>query len=200
MAPSSSPDTDSTQLAEADRLRLLALADEALRNGLAGRGWQPVDVGSCAPALREPRGVFVTVTVGGELNGCIGSVWPIEALGAAVPRLAWEAAFADPRLPRLRPGDYQRAGVHISVLSVPEPLPVTSEEELIAALRPGVDGLIIAHGRRRATFLPAVWEKLPDRAEFLAHLKAKAGMPHSWWSAQVSVHRYTASEFGSEPT
>jgi uncharacterized protein len=199
MAPSSSPDTDATGLAEPDRRRLLDLAHEAIRSGLGGRRPTAVDIDTCSPALRERRGVFVTVTVGGELNGCIGSVWPTEPLAVAVPRLAWEAAFADPRLPRLQPGDYPRTEAHISILSVPEPLSVTSDEELLAVIRPGIDGLIITDGTRRATFLPAVWEKLPDKADFLAHLKAKAGMPTSGWPPKLSVHRYTASEFRSVP-
>jgi AmmeMemoRadiSam system protein A len=199
MAPSSSPDADATGLTEPDRRRLLELADEAIRSGLAGRRPTPADIETVPDALRERRGVFVTVTVAGELNGCIGSVWPAEPLYVAVPRLAREAAFADPRLPRLQAGDYRRTAVHISILSAPEPLTVGSDAELLAVLRPGVDGLIITDGTRRATFLPAVWEKLPDSADFLAHLKAKAGMPTSGWPARLSVHRYTASEFGSDP-
>jgi len=198
MAPSPSPDTDAA-LAEADRRQLLDLADAAIRSGLDGRRPPDVDLRACGPALGEHRGVFVTVTVAGELNGCIGSVWPTEPLGRAVPRLAWEAAFSDPRLPRLQRGDYPHTALHISILSIPEPLAVASEEELLSVLRPGIDGLIITDGTRRATFLPAVWEKLPGKADFLAHLQAKAGIPPGHWSTKLSVHRYTASEFGSGP-
>jgi len=198
MAPSSSPDTDAV-LAESDRRRLLELADAAIGSGLDGRRPPHVDLRACGAALGERRGVFVTVTVAGELNGCIGSVWPTEPLGRAVPRLAWEAAFSDPRLPRLQRRDYPQTAIHISLLSVPEPVAVASEEELLAVLRPGVDGLIITDGTRRATFLPAVWEKLPGKDDFVANLRAKAGIPSGRWPTKLSVHRYTATEFGSSP-
>ena len=131
--------------------------------------------------------------VDGSLNGCIGSLQP-EPLAAAVSRLAWEAAFADPRLPALEWSEYPRADVKISLLSDPEPLDVATEDELIAALRPGVDGVIIAAGGRRATFLPAVWETLPDRVAFVHQLERKAGM--RGWPRGARAWRYTSVEVG----
>jgi AmmeMemoRadiSam system protein A len=140
--------------------------------------------------------VFVTVTVAGALNGCIGTVAPVEPLAAAVPRLAWEAAFDDPRLPALRRQDYPRVGIEISLLSPPVPMEVGSEADLVARLRPGIDGVILGAGPRRATFLPAVWDKLPDPSDFVTHLKAKAGIPAAGWPPGISVARYSAEEFG----
>jgi uncharacterized protein len=190
MGPSSSA------LPEHARALLLALADASIRRGLEGGGPTPVDAESCPAALRQVLGVFVTVTVGGALNGCIGTLSPVEPLCQAVARLAWEAAFDDPRLPALRAEDYPDHGVKISVLSEPEPIAAESEAELISVLRPGIDGLILVDGTCRATFLPAVWEKVGTPADFVAHLKAKAGIPVSSWPEGISALRYTAEELG----
>jgi len=185
-------------LGGSEKRQLLELADGAIRHGLEGRRPAAPDLGQAPHGLRVHSGVFVTVTVAGELNGCIGSVWATEPLWSAVPRLAWEAAFADPRLPSLVPADYPQLDIKVAVLSEPALLDATSEDELLAALRPGVDGLIITAGRHRATFLPAVWEMLPDPSEFVAHLKLKAGIPGSWWPLDLRAHVYTATEFSSQ--
>jgi AmmeMemoRadiSam system protein A len=187
-------------LSDAERERLLDLAQESIRRGLDGGRALRVRTDQLAPALQQRLGVFVTVNVAGELNGCIGSMVDPDPLGAAVPRLAWDAAFADPRLPVLRSKDYPATEIKISVLSPLEPLPPMTEVELIEALRPGVDGLLIrAHGRQ-ATFLPAVWEKVPHPREFLAHLQMKAGLPPGWWPAGAEAFRYTSEEFGRPVT
>ncbi len=180
-------------LAEGERRLLLELADAAIRRGLEGAGPPAVDVELAPAGLRVSAGAFVTVTVAGELNGCIGVLWPSEPLCAVVPRLAWEAAFADPRLPRLTAADYPRTGLKVSVLSVPRRLDVASEAELVAALRPGVDGLVLSDGVRQATFLPAVWETIPDPARFVHLLEAKAGVR---WTPRIAASRYTTAEFG----
>jgi AmmeMemoRadiSam system protein A len=181
------------QLDDWSRTALVGVAAAAIRCGLMGVPPDAAAWRELPPELHQPRPVFVTVTVDGSLNGCIGSLQP-EPLAAAVSRLAWEAAFADPRLPALEWSEYPRADVKISVLSEPEALDVTGEDELIAALRPGVDGLIIAAGGRRATFLPAVWETLPDRAAFVHQLERKAGM--RGWPGGAKAWRYTSVEVG----
>ncbi len=199
MEPSASaraPDT--VELGADDRRALLALADAAIRRGLDGLAPPQIDPASAPAALRQRAGAFVTVTVDRRLNGCIGAVWPTEELWAAVPRAAWEAAFDDPRLPALRRSDLDATAIMISVLSDPMPMEVRSRAELIAVLRPGVDGLVITDGVRRATFLPVVWEKVGDPADFLAHLEAKAGMAERSWGAGVRAWRYTAIELGGE--
>ena len=186
MEPSLSPESVDT---------LFELADLGVRAGLDGQGPPVVDGAALAPPLQERAGVFVTLEVDGELNGCIGTVEPVEPLGAAVPRLAWSAAFADPRLPDLTAADYPDLEIKLSLMSRLSPLPAGSEEELVAGLRPGVDGLVIRRGRAGATFLPAVWEKVPDPLDFVRHLEAKAGFRPGHWPSGMAAWRYTATEY-----
>lgn len=174
---------------------LFAIADAALRAGFEGGRAPAVAPDSLPAALRAPSGVFVTVEVDGELNGCIGVLEP-EPLGPAVARLAWDAAFADPRLPRLRPEQHDRTTIKISVLGPLEPLEVDSVTALIEVVRPEVDGLLIEDRDRRATFLPAVWRHGLDPASFVRQLLVKAGLPG--WSASTSAWRYTTDERSAE--
>lgn len=185
MEPSLSPE---------DLDALFALADLGVRAGLAGQPAPTVDPATLAPALREPLGVFVTLQVAGELNGCIGSILAAEPLGAAVPRLAWAAAFADPRLPALTVADYPSLEIKLSLIGPLVPVPASSEAELAANVRPGVDGVLIRCGAANATFLPAVWQKLPDPLTFLRHLEAKAGLRPGRWPRGTEAWRYTTTE------
>ena len=173
---------------------LFGLADLGVRAGLAGQSAPRVDPATLAPALREPQGVFVTLEVAGELNGCIGSIMPTEPLGAAVPRLAWAAAFEDPRLPALTAADYPSLEIKLSLMGPLVPVAAGSEAELAANLRPGVDGVLIRHRAGNATFLPAVWEKLPDPLTFLRHLEDKAGLRSGRWPDGMQAWRYTSTE------
>lgn len=193
MGPSPSPKTYAP-LGEAELDALFALADLGVRGELEGRPAPTIAVASLVPALREPQGVFVTLEVAGELNGCIGTVEPVEPLGVAVSRLAWAAAFADPRLPPLTAVDYPSLEIKLSLIDPLQPVPATSEAEVVAALRPGVDGLVIRRGTTPAVFLPAVWQKLADPLVFLRHLEAKAGLRPSRWPAGMRAWRYTATE------
>jgi uncharacterized protein len=194
MEPSLSPEAVSS-LGEADVDTLFALADLGVRAGLAGKPAPTVDRELLAPALRQPAAVFVTLEVAGELNGCIGTIEPDEPLGAAVPRLAWAAAFDDPRLPALTRDEYEALEIKLSILTPMTPLPATTEEEVVAALRPGVDGLLIRKGAANATFLPAVWQKLPDPVTFVRHLEAKAGLLPGRWLPGTRAWRYTSTEY-----
>ncbi|HEX2047927.1 MAG TPA: AmmeMemoRadiSam system protein A [Acidimicrobiales bacterium] len=186
MAPSLSPE---------DVDALFGLADLGVRAGLAGGRAPTVDAGALAPGLREPMGAFVTLEVDGELNGCIGSLVPAEPLGAAVAELAWRAAFADPRLPPLTPAEYPSLEIKISIVGPLEPVPADTEAELAANLRPGVDGVLIRRGAANATFLPAVWHKLPDPVTFLRHLEAKAGLRPGQWPQGMKAWRYETAEY-----
>ncbi len=177
---------------------LLDVALRSIARGFQGLGPLPVDRDQAPPGARHRAGAFVTVTVDGELNGCIGTIEPVEALVTTVARCAWEAAFDDPRLPPLEPSHLDRAGIEVSVLSPLEPLGVWSEEELVAALRPGVDGLVIDGGGRRATFLPAVWEQVADAVEFVHLLERKAGLRPGDWPRGMRAWRYTSTRFGYE--
>lgn len=179
---------------EEERL-LFDLAHDAIRRGLDGERFVAPDVTALPETLQRPAAVFVTLEVRGELNGCIGSMGPEDPLGVAVARRAYDAAFNDPRLPRLTRTDYEDLSVGISILTPMEPLDVDCEAALLDTVRPGVDGLLIESGARRATFLPAVWDDLPDPRVFLAHLYAKAGLPG--WRPGLRVFRYQAEKLCS---
>jgi len=126
-----------------------------------------------------------------SLRGCIGTLEPQWALVLDVAKNARAAAFEDPRFPALTWPEFDRLEAHVSVLSMPEPMQFESEEDLLAQLRPGVDGLILEESFYRGTFLPAVWESLAEPQEFLRHLKQKAGLHPDYWSDTIKVQRYT---------
>lgn len=186
MGPSLSPE---------DVDALFALADLGVRAGLGGRRAPDVDPETLLLALRERHGAFVTIEVDGELNGCIGSIVAVEPLGVAVPHLAWKAAFADPRLPALTPAEYPSGEIKISVLTPLEAVPARSEAELLANLVVGMDGVLIRSGAANATFLPAMWDKLPDPLTFLRHLEAKAGLRPGSWPRHMEAWRYRSADY-----
>jgi AmmeMemoRadiSam system protein A len=140
--------------------------------------------------LRELRASFVTLTVGGELRGCCGTLEPRRPLATDVWHNARASAFGDPRFPPLEAHEWRRVDLEVSVLSPLERVEVRTEAELLSRLVPGEDGLVIAWRGRRATFLPKVWEQLRDPVEFLGHLKRKAGWAPEFWSEDVEVWRY----------
>jgi uncharacterized protein len=129
------------------------------------------------------------------LRGCIGSLEARRPLALDVAENAFASAFRDPRFAPLARAEEPRLDLHISVLSEAEQIPVRSEAELLASLRPGIDGVILSAGARRGTFLPSVWEQLPEPHRFLAQLKRKAGLPADYWSAELRVERYTVEAF-----
>jgi uncharacterized protein len=172
------------------RRQLLALAAESIERGLSGE--RMTVRGDVYPEpLREPRASFVTLHIESRLRGCIGSLEARCALVEDVAHNAYSAAFEDSRFPALKRTEFAVVDIHISVLSPPEPVECTTEDELLALLRPQVDGLIIEDGFFRGTVLPSVWEQLPDPRDFLRQLKRKAGMPVDYWSPRVRVRRYT---------
>ena len=152
------------------------------------------DIGKI-PELREERASFVTLTIDGALRGCIGMLEACRPLAEDVAANACAAALEDPRFEPLSHEEFHRLEIHISVLSAPEEVEFRSEADLLAQIRPGVDGLILQDGGRRGTFLPSVWEELPTEELFLMHLKMKAGLPPTYWSDTLRVFRYTAEYF-----
>lgn len=172
---------------------LLALARGAIAEalGLDPPGPDPPD-----PVwLDAPGAAFVTLTVGGQLRGCIGTVRAYRPLGEDVRANAVGAAFRDPRFPPLARHEFDRVRVAVSVLSEPEPIPFVDEADAVRRLRPGVDGVMLEHGRRRGTFLPQVWAQLPGPASFLRALKHKAGLAEDFWSPEVRLFRYTVKKY-----
>jgi uncharacterized protein len=182
-----------------ERHELLALArasiDSALATQPAGQ-MAPFTPALLLPGLTVRRSSFVTLRRGDELRGCCGTLDAPRLLAEDVWRNAWAAAFSDHRFPPLTAAEWPYVNLHLSLLTVPEPLDVTSEEQLLAALRPSVDGLILESDTGRATFLPAVWEQLPDPAQFVRQLKMKAGWSATYWSDCVRVSRYETESFG----
>ena len=153
--------------------------------------------GPTAEWLEAPGASFVTLTSGrapgGALRGCIGSLVARRPLREDVEANAVAAALHDPRFPPLTARELDDVVVEVSVLSAPAVLPAADEAELLARLRPGVDGVVLSACGRRATFLPQVWEQLPDPADFLARLRRKAGLPADYWGRDVVVQTYTVS-------
>lgn len=192
MAPTSCTETLSRQ----DRATLLDVARSSIQQGLRHGRALEVNPDAYPVTLRPPRATFVTLEIGGQLRGCIGVLAAYQPLVQDVAAHAYAAAFEDPRFPSLREDEFPKLEIHISVLSPPEPLHFGSEEELLAQLRPGVDGLILHFQTYRATFLPAVWEHLPEPHVFLSQLKLKAGLPLDFWSPELRAERYTAEYFG----
>jgi hypothetical protein len=170
---------------------LLTIARSAIGAEL---GFRPIAEASHA-ALAQPAATFVTLKHSGELRGCIGSLKPLRPLRVDVRENAIAAAFRDPRFPPLAVVEFEATSVEVSLLSADERLDVLDEEDLVAHLRPGVDGVILEYGRLRATFLPQVWEALADPRAFLAALKRKAGLPEDFWSPRVNVSRYRVTKW-----
>ena len=188
MDPGPSPESCYTG---AERATLIALARSSIAAGLQGTRLAVVPEDH-PPPLREHRASFVTLHCAGQLRGCVGTLEARRALVLEVSEMAQAAAFRDPRFQPLRAEEFEQLDLHISVLGVPETLAFSGEEELLRRLRPGIDGLILREGSRSGTFLPSVWEQLPEPREFLRRLKLKAGMDADYWSAQIVVSRYTA--------
>jgi uncharacterized protein len=179
--------TRAVALAEGALLAKLAAAAVSAR--LTGVEGEPMEV---PPALAEPGASFVTLERQGALRGCVGTLEAIRPLYEDVQRNAVRA-MRDPRLPAVTVDDWPDLDVKVSVLTAPVPVPVAGRDELLAVVRPGVDGLIISDGERRATFLPAVWAKLPEPDRFLDALLVKAGL--TGWPEGLAVRRYESIEF-----
>lgn len=169
---------------------LIAIARAAIATReLEGRGdWSDA-------WLRAPGASFVTLKLDGDLRGCIGTIEPHRALGDDVAHNAYASAFRDPRFPPVSDREMPRLHVEVSVLSPRESLGVKSEAEALAALRPDIDGVVIQYGGLGSTFLPQVWESLPDPREFLEQLRRKAGLPGDFWHPDMKVWRYTVEKF-----
>jgi AmmeMemoRadiSam system protein A len=168
------------------------LAREAIEGAFEGRRPGPIE---CPPYYTRPGATFVTLTQSGQLRGCIGSLEAYRSLGLDIQHNAIDAAFGDPRFPPLRREELGRTEIEVSVLSKPRPIEFASREDLVKRLRPGLDGLILEAGGHRATFLPQVWEQLPDPDDFVSHLLRKAGLPSDYWNDQVRAWKYRVTAF-----
>lgn len=170
---------------------LLAIARGAIAAALgeAGPSVEPADWHA------EKGASFVTLMQREQLRGCIGSLSAERPVRADVERNALAAAFRDPRFTPLSRSEYPQIEVEVSLLSALEPIVFDAEAHALGQLRPGVDGVLLEWSGRRGTFLPQVWEQLPDPADFLAHLKLKAGLPAGFWAADLKLSRYTVRKW-----
>jgi AmmeMemoRadiSam system protein A len=166
---------------------LLGIARHSLAEAL---GRSAAAAGHDEPWLRAPGATFVTLRRRGELRGCVGSILAYRPLFEDVWRNARAAAFNDTRFPPVEPGELPEIAVEVSLLSAPEPLACAGEAEALRLLRPGVDGVVFEYEEHRSTFLPQVWEQLPDPRDFLDHLRHKAGLPPGFWAPEVRLSRY----------
>lgn len=147
-------------------------------------------------AMQTQSGTFVTLKIGGQLRGCIGSLEGRDTLVEGVRRNAVNAAFHDPRFSQLTNKELDRVSIEVSVLTPPKALEYSDGEDLISKLRPNVDGVTIRKGHAGATFLPQVWGQLPDADKFLSHLCMKAGMPgDAWCKGDLEVETYQVQYF-----
>lgn len=170
---------------------LLVLARNAIGRAFDRRDHPFTDL----PELHVPGATFVTLTQHDTLRGCIGSLSAYRPLIDDVRENAGAAAFSDPRFPPVSDEEFDGLRVEVSLLSPPHPMSFRDEADALAQLRPQIDGVILNMGNRRATFLPQVWEQLPEARVFMTHLKQKAGLPADFWSPDLRLERYQVEKW-----
>ena len=147
----------------------------------------------------EPGGVFVTLKLAGNLRGCIGNIEPVRSIKEGVAANVVSAAFHDTRFAPLSQEEFELVDISISILTEPEPLVYSDAEDLCGRLQKGVDGVILRCGHRSSTFLPQVWEQLPDVELFLSHLSLKAGMSKdAWKNEDIDILTYQVQSFAED--
>ena len=171
---------------------LLQVAHAGISHGLSSGTPAPIDLAGYSNSLRIRAASFVTLKSAGALRGCIGTLEAIRPLVEDVNENAFAAAFRDPRFPPLSDRELGELHISISILSPPEPMAFRSEPDLLEQIRVGIDGLILEEGYHRGTFLPAVWEALPEPQSFFRQLKIKAGLQPDYWSSTLRIYRYHA--------
>jgi AmmeMemoRadiSam system protein A len=175
---------------------LLRMAREAMETAVRGERLPPLQTEALTPSLREQGASFVTLTIRGQLRGCIGALEAHQPLAEDVREHAVAAALEDPRFPPVSEAELSRIQIEVSRLTRPVPLEYGDANDLLSKLRPHVDGVILKDGFRRATFLPQVWEKIPKPAEFLDNLCYKMGARGDLWRTRhLEVFVYQVEEF-----
>lgn len=188
---------DTERLTEEEGRRLVSVARQTIEQRLFNLEDKSQPDSALSPKFSEKRGTFVTLTIDGALRGCIGHLVPQESVIEGIRINALNAAFRDPRFRPLSRKEWEKVKIEISILTTPKPLAYTDGDDLLNKLRPGIDGVIIKKGINQATFLPQVWEQLPDKKEFLRHLCMKAGLDFDAWKhekLEVSVYQVQAFE------
>lgn len=183
-----------------DRKRLLELAREAMTDAVTGKRKKDIDISSISDPLRQIGASFVTLTIEGDLRGCIGTLEAYQPLYRDVQDHAIQSALEDYRFPPVTAEEIPLISIEISRLTSPVPLPYKKPEELPGLLKPHVDGVILKDGFHRATFLPQVWQQLPEPPIFLSHLCQKMGAAPDLWKRKVlEVSIYHVEEFSESP-
>jgi len=185
------------QLSPEEKEILLKVARQSLELALRGEQLPPLIAET--PLLKADGATFVTLTINGRLRGCIGALEPYQPLIEDVREHALAAAQNDYRFNPVRPEELEKIEIEISRLTPPVPLSYKDADDLLKKLRPNIDGVVLKDGHRRATFLPQVWEKLPDPKIFLSELCAKMGAPSNIWQRKkLDVLVYQVEEFHEE--
>jgi hypothetical protein len=184
-----------TELTAGDKKTLLDVAQKSIQHGLIHNAALPVELTAYNRLLNEPGASFVTLNLNHQLRGCIGSLEAFQPLVKDVAEHAFAAAFRDPRFSPVSSAEIEHLEIHISVLTKSTTIDFTDEKDLLNKLEAGVDGLILQEGFHKATFLPAVWEQLPEPKDFLTHLKLKAGLDKNYWSENIIASRYKTISF-----
>jgi len=193
--PATAPSERAAQARDEHDAALGAALLARARNAIADAFALPTSAEPTHPALSAPGATFVTLRLGGELRGCVGTLVAERPLGHDVRLQALCAAFRDTRFEALQREEFEALDIEVSLLEPALPLAVASEAEARAALRPGIDGVILEWRGQRATFLPQVWEQLPEPRQFLAALKRKAGLPADFWAHDLRLQRYRVRKF-----
>ena len=189
------------QLSLEEQQTLLRMAREAMEYSVRGEKLEPLNESSLPAHLREQGASFVTLTIHGQLRGCIGALEAHQPLAKDVRDHAIAAALEDPRFPPVREDELSRIQIEVSRLTRPVLLEYKDAADLLSKLRPHVDGVILRDGMRRATFLPQVWEKIPDPAEFMDNLCYKMGVSDNTWRIKhLNVLVYQVEEFHEHAT
>lgn len=184
------------KLTDGEKKTLLRLARESIEHAVGGSSLPPLDLQSLTPTLKENGASFVTLTIHGNLRGCIGTLEAYQPLAEDVREHAVAAALQDPRFPPVDKSELGRIQIEVSRLTAPQELEYESGGDLLKKLNPHVDGVILKYDRRKATFLPQVWEKIPDPAEFLNQLCYKMGVhANVWRDTKLQVFVYQVEEF-----
>jgi AmmeMemoRadiSam system protein A len=159
-----------------------------------GLDTRPIDTDD--PLFQQKSGVFVTLQKNQQLRGCIGSLSAHQSILDGVQDHAVNAAFNDNRFAQVTPEELADISIEISILTEPQPLQFTDASDLLKKLQPGKDGVILKYGYQSSTFLPQVWEQLPDPEQFLSHLAIKAGLPADWWQKEdIQIETYQVIKF-----
>jgi AmmeMemoRadiSam system protein A len=172
------------------------------RRGIEARLGDPAagyDGAMAPPWLAEPRATYVTLWADGRIRGCIGSPLAARPLGEEVWHTARAAAFQDLRFQPVEASDLPRIRIEVSLLSPLEPLGWRRPEEVVAALRPGSDGLVLQNELHRGVLLPFMWQELPTPDSFLAGVMRKARLPADFWGPEVRLWRFTVEGYREEP-